>query len=614
MAQTGKLGNADSQLGSVLLAYAGAGESPPSNETKTGKLGTSDAMLGGLLLGVGEEGEASGGINVSASNTLALSQSAECQAVFERSASSTLLLDHLASLTKSLNINADSVLTLSDESTVTTDAWIHELTAENTLSLTDDASVTSGTWLHEVTAENTLAMTQEATGALGDVYNLTADNTIILSQETIATEDEWILDLSADSAMSLSQEASVTTGQWVHDLSVDSTLALSQDAIGGLILEVTAESTLALTHGTDAGFIYEAAADTTLSLSQEADGYSTHIYDLEAESELELDHACGTVNVLNLTVDSQLSLSHDLHVARPWYVSASNVLQETHQELDPETLEIIEVTTGLSTSASANAIWNLAADSILSIGQDVNYAYIAPGGIIVSAENTLELMQDAWRTELGLASNALSLAHSVTGDAGPLLGSQLDLEQSAGVTVVRNRSLESELELGQAVTYILVKQGAVELCDYAPAIGGGPIPASLQGPYPGVTSPFALIFPATGEPTDNVELRPPNLGNKDRLSFDRINRETRGGTLTVFADPDWPKVQTLVLSFSALYQDEAQDLLRFIRDHLGLEIRLSDWEQRIWKGVITTPDEPIIQDGKDSFSASFEFEGELLPV
>jgi len=32
----------------------------------------------------------------------------------------------------------------------------------------------------------------------------------------------------------------------------------------------------------------------------------------------------------------------------------------------------------------------------------------------------------------------------------------------------------------------------------------------------------------------------------------------------------------------------------------------------VWKGVITTPDEPIIQDGKDSFSASFEFEGELI--
>jgi len=156
---------------------------------------------------------------------------------------------------------------------------------------------------------------------------------------------------------------------------------------------------------------------------------------------------------------------------------------------------------------------------------------------------------------------------------------------------------------------VLVKHGAVELFDYAPA--GLP---PLQVPYPGIVSPFALIYPATGSPTDTLELRPPELGNKDRLSFDRINRESRGGTLTVYADTIWPKVQTLALSFSALTRTQALALVQFMRDYLGLEIKLSDWEQRVWKGIITMPNEPVVQDGKDSFSASFEFEGELLSV
>jgi hypothetical protein len=55
------------------------------------------------------------------------------------------------------------------------------------------------------------------------------------------------------------------------------------------------------------------------------------------------------------------------------------------------------------------------------------------------------------------------------------------------------------------------------------------------------------------------------------------------------------------------------NLLTFIGDHLGKEIGLIDWEHRFWKGVIMTPDEPIIEDSFDSFTASFEFQGELDP-
>ena len=103
----------------------------------------------------------------------------------------------------------------------------------------------------------------------------------------------------------------------------------------------------------------------------------------------------------------------------------------------------------------------------------------------------------------------------------------------------------------------------------------------------------------------------PNLGNRDRLSFNRVLRETRGGTLVVYADPIWPKVQRLVLNFSSLHRSEAQTLLDFFANHLGQEIGLLDWEHRYWQGTIMTPDSPVIEDSFDRFSASFEFEGEL---
>ena len=58
------------------------------------------------------------------------------------------------------------------------------------------------------------------------------------------------------------------------------------------------------------------------------------------------------------------------------------------------------------------------------------------------------------------------------------------------------------------------------------------------------SSTLAIASTASRIGTFSVSLRAPNLGNKDRLSFNRVLRETRGGTLVVFADPIWPKVQT----------------------------------------------------------------------
>jgi len=78
--------------------------------------------------------------------------------------------------------------------------------------------------------------------------------------------------------------------------------------------------------------------------------------------------------------------------------------------------------------------------------------------------------------------------------------------------------------------------------------------------------------------TITVTLREPEFDNKDRLRFQRINRETRGGTLIVFADPIWPKVQQLTLEFTSLKEEEAQSLLTFIAATLGKEVGLRDWE------------------------------------
>ena len=181
--------------------------------------------------------------------------------------------------------------------------------------------------------------------------------------------------------------------------------------------------------------------------------------------------------------------------------------------------------------------------------------------------------------------------------------------------MVRVLSAESGLTLGQVFVYESPTNDIEFL--YKPRIGqslpGSPTPPPGTLVYAPDTDypPTTFLYPAVS-PSDTLTLRSPELGNKDRLAFNRISRETRGGTLVVYADPIWPKTQVQVLSFTGLSETQAADLLNFMSSHLGLEIGFVDWENRLWKGVITNPTEAVTQDGQGAmFAASLEFEGAL---
>ena len=141
-----------------------------------------------------------------------------------------------------------------------------------------------------------------------------------------------------------------------------------------------------------------------------------------------------------------------------------------------------------------------------------------------------------------------------------------------------------------------------------------------EGPAGGV-GPQRLTFDAnmavesvgTG---DILVLRNPETDDKDRIGFNRINRETRGGELNVFADPGWAKVNTLVFTIVALADgtvpncpDVITSLLDFFQDNLGQEIYLHDWTGTSWRGVVTTPNETAVEDADGWWTITFEFEG-----
>jgi hypothetical protein len=135
----------------------------------------------------------------------------------------------------------------------------------------------------------------------------------------------------------------------------------------------------------------------------------------------------------------------------------------------------------------------------------------------------------------------------------------------------------------------------------------------LQDPQ-GDTQNFSVYQPYLGTPLTKVEMRKPELDNRDRNAYTRINQETRGGKLIVYADPDWPKVRTLAVTVVGLTETKVDELHTFMQATVGELIGLTDWEGRLWKGFITNPNEAATQDGRDRWTVTFEFQGEMLEV
>jgi hypothetical protein len=421
--------------------------------------------------------------------------------------------------------------------------------------------------------------------------------------------------VEASNALSLGQYAddSIFVRDAASQLSLASTATIDRIRRAVTVLNLGQSAT--------EGFI-NLRAESTLNLDQIARpnpitiGWGPQFDKQLPPSELNLDQTARS-NIRRLTVTSTLDLSQGVEVRRPYYLTAANAVQTVTQQYDYQTGTLVEVIEGLHDSAQRLVVTTYASRDRLFLADAAAVVRLKAGAIDLSAESVLNLDQDLFQNTTASAQTWIGLDQAAVGHASKLAEGVLSLTDAAVVTVSRDLSASNTLDIGQSFTYWMVDGGA--LTQYRPFVGAGapglptPPKATLDGPVPGVTVPFQLLYPASGAVEDTITLRAPNLGNKDRLQFNRITRETRGGTLIVFADPIWPKIQTLVLQFSGLTQAESQGLLAFMEDHLGEEIGLIDWEHRYWRGVIVGVDDPAVQDGKHNYTMGFEFEGELDP-
>lgn len=127
---------------------------------------------------------------------------------------------------------------------------------------------------------------------------------------------------------------------------------------------------------------------------------------------------------------------------------------------------------------------------------------------------------------------------------------------------------------------------------------------------------ITLEYPFTS-PTLTLDLRNPEFGNQERVNFSRISRKSRAGTPIIFFNEIWPTEDLLFWTFIDISEAKKDLYKTFIAASLGKEIKLTDFETHIWKGIIQNPSNEIVCDKKADacnngrYTIVFEFLGEL---
>jgi hypothetical protein len=285
-------------------------------------------------------------------------------------------------------------------------------------------------------------------------------------------------------------------------------------------------------------------------------------------------------------------------------------MQWTVDETDPNNGQVSTVLFGLQDAATCTINRPQIIESPVWFDQVAKKVLIKVDAISLSADNELELSSYNPQVRYLDASNELEL-EDYADTRAEFLTTSIDFESVATYNMnFAPRHASNELDI---VSSFFAVPNKFSLCDYSPFVGNTNDPAAPQNvlknqPVIDPNRHGVTLFYPWEVPTMTIDLRGPDLGNRNRLEFQRIKRETRGGTLVVWADPMWPKNERMVLSFSGLSESEGQNLLSFLSTTLGQEIGLIDWEGNTWRVVAMTPAEPLVRNSRCNLSINQDFE------
>ncbi len=300
-----------------------------------------------------------------------------------------------------------------------------------------------------------------------------------------------------------------------------------------------------------------------------------------------------------VSASNTITIVQDGDVRGTIRLSASDSLIITEDVFDEDTVTWTTVSTGIEQSATRQTTFYREAHQHLTI-QQVGFNYVSDPTkwIPKFAEHIITIIDNAVRTDPVTAIDSITIVSTASFDIIKGITDILTIVDVASLIKVLNIEASNVITIEQAHGYTLIRDNT--LCTYSPFIGNSSsidvLPPLATGPVIVEYDNVQLSYPLNS-PTDTLTLRGPELGNQNNLNFQRINRETRGGTLTIYADPIWPKMETMILEFYGLSEINSQDALTFIATSLGKIIRIRDWEGQLWSGVIVS-NNPIIRNGK----------------
>lgn len=460
------------------------------------------------------------------------------------------------------------------------------------------------------------------------IFNLTASNAVTLAQSNAVSplvnltstpgDDEAVLGIGL--TLGFGSTLDVST---IFIRTASNTITFTQTNAREKNKPLTASNTLSLTQTNSRAGSWSPTAGNTVTFGQTL-GLQVPV-PVSASNTLVFTQSANS-SLFARTASSTLVFGQSSFVVIPGEkpLTASNTLVLI-QTTDPALLTRTASNVVLLSQSNnrvrliQNGI-SLTASNTLSLSQTNGRVRVKASGIALTASHMLTFTQRAiFPIELS-ASDTLAFTHSTSGQIGKSAQNTIAFTQSVVVNLIRSYTASNTLNLSQSFTFlhlrnqVPVSPNNADSCDitqqYSPLSGGG---TSLVRPVPPALRRHTDVFfhfPSTQQcnPTESLTLRTPNFGDRDRNQSNRINRESRGGSLTVFRDPKWPSQRTLVMDFSAIKDSEVDDLLLFLENTLGQKIGFRDWQGRQWAGIIVTPDAALTRTGRDRNDIALELE------
>lgn len=261
----------------------------------------------------------------------------------------------------------------------------------------------------------------------------------------------------------------------------------------------------------------------------------------------------------------------------------------------------------LSDAAVPNRDVVISVSDTVDVTDSVHRTFEATLSDVVSIGDSLERSRAF--SDLVTVTDSISIALSLgAADA-------VDVTDAVAISLVNATLFADAITLLDGIGYLLQQSGSTQ----APIIGTCRQDKSFSpngaAPY---TAPsiverrnVILTWPFSS-PQLSLELRRPEFNNLEKKVYKRIVRQSRGGDLVAFRDPQWPKIARLNYTVHMVHQSDPQSILDFFEASLGQEVGLLDFESRQWVGFITTPDAFVdLQVGRGIRAIQFEFEGKL---